>query len=157
MAWWIQRSGSPLAARSERSAPGAASHLNPTVHGRAEGRTGESEANLRRQKILLFDLPQMLGDLVEGVLEDDDVEIARAEGDFVETVAELRPDVAVVLAERTDERLRDLLEAPKRMQVLVLGGKERHGNLYSLERVGVTLADLTPRTLRGALRIGGTA
>jgi hypothetical protein len=123
----------------------------------ARGRPHDNrcESALARQTILLFDLSQMVGDLVEGVLADEEVEFMRAGGDFVETVARLRPDVAVVQTDRAQTSLSETLEHPPQLRVLLLAGDRGKAALYNVQPSEVDF--LGPHALRRALHIGGGA
>ncbi len=107
-------------------------------------------------KILLFELTEMAGDLVEGVLADDGVEFVRARGDFMSAVARERPDIAVVQTDRVEPLLRGLLEELPRVRLLALAGTGQRAAVYDVQSTRVALTDVSPRTLRGALQIGGT-
>jgi hypothetical protein len=107
-----------------------------------------------RQTILLFDLPQMIGDLIEGVLTDDSVQVVRARGDFLGTVARLRPDVAVLHPDGSDGAITSLLADPPRMRVLVVDREERHAALYDLDPADGDRLPMKPDKLRSALQIG---
>jgi hypothetical protein len=107
---------------------------------------------LARQTILLFDLSRLAGDLVESVLADKEVEFMRADRDFVETVARLRPDVAVVQAEKATAALSDALTQPPQLRVLLLAGDPGHAALYDLQPSHSDVVG--PLALRRALDIG---
>jgi hypothetical protein len=111
-------------------------------------------AVLAHKKILLFNLREMIGDLVEGVLADEEVEFVRTRGDFVSTLVRERPDIAVVQTDRVEVAVRMLLETSPYVRFLVLDGKGRRANLFHVQPIGVALTDTSPRTLRGALQIG---
>ena len=117
---------------------------------------GASSENRRRgmHKILLFELTEMAGDLVEGVLADGGVEFVRARGDFMSAVARERPDIAVVQTDRVEPLLRGLLEELPRVRLLALAGTGQREAVYDVQSTRVALTDVSPRTLRGALQIG---
>jgi hypothetical protein len=105
-------------------------------------------------KILLYELTDMTGDLVEGVLADDGVEFVRARGDFVSTVVRERPDIVVVQPSDGDPTLRTLLDELPRVRFLALADAKQRAAVYDVESSSVPLTDASPRTLRGALNIG---
>jgi hypothetical protein len=109
---------------------------------------------LARHRILLFDLPQMVADIVEGVLSDDAVEFVRMSGDLVEAVARHRPDVAVLHTDRADAALRDLIDDPPHLRVVVLAGHERRAVLYDADPADVAHLGLPPDVLRRLLKLG---
>ena len=109
---------------------------------------------MAHQKILLFELTDMIGDLIEGVLADEDVEFVRARDDFVSTVARERPDIAVVQIDHVEPSLRKLLEELPRVRFLALAGTGERADLYHVEPTRIPLTNVSPLTLRGALRIG---
>ena len=109
---------------------------------------------MAHQKILLFELTEMIGDLVEGVLADEDVQFVRAHADFVSTVARERPDIAVDQLYHVEPSLRKLLEELPRVRFLALAGTGERADLYRVEPTRVPLTNLSPLTLRAALRIG---
>jgi hypothetical protein len=105
-------------------------------------------------KILLYELTEMTGDLVEGVLADAGVEFVRARGDFVSTVIRERPDIVVVQTSDGEPTLRTLLDELPRVRLLALADAKQRAAVYDVESSSVPLTDASPRTLRGALNIG---
>ena len=118
-----------------------------------ERRRNNVERPVSRRTILLFDLPLIVGDLVEGLLNDDEVKFVRAEGDFLDAVSRLCPDVAVVQPDRAEASSRAFLEDPLHVRVLVLAADERRAALYDVAPSGAASVEMTPRALRGALEI----
>jgi hypothetical protein len=116
--------------------------------------SSENRSSLGMHKILLFELTEMTGDLVEGVLADDDVEFIRARGDFMSTVVRERPDIVVIQTSEGELSLRKLLDELPRVRLLALADAKQRAAVYDVESSSVPLTDASPRTLRGALNIG---
>jgi hypothetical protein len=115
---------------------------------------GETSASARLMRALLFDLPQLVADIVEGVLSDDAVEFIRTSDDLVGAVARHRPDVTVLHTDRADTAFRNLIDDPPHLRVVVLAGHERRAVLYDANPADVAHFGLPPDVLRRLLELG---
>lgn len=117
---------------------------------------------MKRIDVILIDLPEMLREIVEAILErDSGVRIAahlRSEGTLTTAVADLPVDVAIVGGDGCSlcVPVRDLLCERPALRVLTVGGDGREASLYELRPHRTALGELSPAALLEAVNAVGT-
>jgi hypothetical protein len=106
-------------------------------------------------RILVFDLPPLLRDLVVRALEEhDDMCVAAAAGELSVAVEASRPDAVIVAADAgvLAQESRDWLAARARPPVLGLGVRDGRAILYELEPRGTEVGAVAPSALAALIR-----
>jgi DNA-binding NarL/FixJ family response regulator len=113
---------------------------------------------LQRTRILLVEMPQILRDIVAGVLADEpDMEVvgeAATMNGLSQTVVETGADVVVV--GRNDPSLAaTLMERRARLRVLAVTAGGRESWLYELRPQRIPLGEISPQRLVDEIRMRG--
>jgi DNA-binding NarL/FixJ family response regulator len=109
-----------------------------------------------RFRILVFDLPPLLSDLIHRALEaQEDIASTTASGEPLEDeVARERPDAVIVPLDdaNLNAQSRHFLEERARVRVLGLGVRDNKAVLYELRPNKSELGEVSPGELAQALR-----
>jgi DNA-binding NarL/FixJ family response regulator len=115
-----------------------------------------------RKRNVLVNLPRILRDIIEGVLEHEpDMEVVgefRKRTELLDAVDETGADFVITGAEDADVAgVRSLLRARPDVKVLAVGEDGRQTLLYELRPRMVRLGEISPQTLLEAIRAAARA
>ena len=108
---------------------------------------------LRRIRVLISDVPQMVYDLIKSEVEAHaDMEVAgprTTRDDLLRDIAERHPDVVILepLAARNSEQCTRLLYSFPRAGAVVVSTDQRVSHLYELRMSDTELGDMSPAQL----------
>ena len=107
-----------------------------------------------RLRVLVFDLPPLLRDLVQRALEADAVTTTAGPGELERAVGETQPDAIIVPVEggRLPPDCQRLLEEHARVRLLGLGVGDGRSVLYELQPKRTALGEVVPGDLAPVIR-----